>query len=134
MFLSLLSAEQKRAFAKVARWIIDADGVVDDNESWLLHLVQKEMGGTEWPARPRSEKEFYEALDCFDNPISKRILLLEATTMAVADGEIDASEMDVLVDIARHYNLPPGKIDSFRRYAEKAVDLVDEGERLIRNR
>lgn len=131
MFLSLLSETQKVSFAKVARYVIAADDVVDENEQWLMHLSLQEMGLGEWPAPPESEAEFLAELKTFDNPISKNILLIEILCMALADGEIEPREEDVIEQIVKDRRIRHSRMADFRSYAAAYLDLVERGEELI---
>jgi tellurite resistance protein len=134
MFLSLLSSDQREAFATVARRIIHADGRLDAEESWYLNLLEKEMGVATWHTRPTSHETFAESLSVFDNRFSRNILLLEAVAVALADGEIDPTEMEVLVDITNHFHIDEQKIERFRVFARRILDLMDEGQELIASR
>ena len=131
MFLSLLSESQKVSFARLARYVIAADEVVDENEQWLMHLALHEMGLTEWPKPPESEEAFLNELEAFDNPISKNILIIELLCMSLADGEIDPREREVIDQIVSNRRIRHARLEDFREYASEYLDLVERGEDLI---
>jgi tellurite resistance protein len=134
MFLGLLSIEQRQAFARVARHIIHADENLDAEEGWYLNLLEKEMGVDTFHTRPTTHERFVESLEVFDNRFSRNILLLEAVAVALSDGDIGDSEMEVLVAITDHFGFDEGKIGRFRSYAQRILDLVNEGQELIASR
>jgi tellurite resistance protein len=134
MFLSLLSSDQRHAFAEIARFIIHADAHLDAEEGWYFNLLQKEMGMETLAPRSTTSESYHESLKLFDNRFSKNILLLEAVTVALADGDIDESEMKVLEDIVERCRMKPEKIEIFRGYAERVLALVNDGQELIASR
>jgi hypothetical protein len=131
MFLSLLSESQKLAFARVARYIIAADEVVDENEQWFMHLALHEMTLEEWPPRPGTEDQLRDELKAFDNPVSKNILLLESLCVALADGDLDPRERYVIELLVEDRNIRHDRMEEFEGAAREYLALVNRGEALI---
>lgn len=131
MFLHLLNETQKQCYCSVAQFVLAADGVVEDREKRLIETARLEMGLTETPARITGIAMLPQVLGVFSTPLSQRILLLEVTAAALADGVLQSKEREILEAIAGAFGLPPDTIGSFAGFATRAAALTDEGWRLV---
>ena len=131
MFLHLLNQAQKQCFCNVVRFIVTADGVVDEKEKRLLAMAQRELALDELPPRITSLALLATQLNVFDSPLARNILLIESVAAAMADGDIPKSEMEVLEGICDCLKMPREKISECTGFAKKFHDLIQEGEKLV---
>ena len=131
MFLHLLNQAQKQCFCNVVRFIVTADGVVDEKEKRLLAMAQRELDLDELPPRITSLALLATQLNVFDSPISRNVLLIESVAAAMADGAIPQSEMEVLEGICDCLKLPRERIEEYSGFAQKFHQLIQEGENLV---
>lgn len=131
MFLHLLNQAQKQCFCNVVRFIVAADGVIDEKEKRLLAMAQRELGLDELPPRVTSLALLATQLNVFDSPISRNVLLLESVGAALADGEIPVSEREVLEGICDCLAIPRERIADFEGFAKRFHTLLAEGEQLV---
>ena len=131
MFLHLLNKTQRQCFCNVLRFVIMADGIVNESEHRILQLAQQEMDLYELPAPVTSLALLATQLNAFDSPMSRNILMLESVGAAMADGEIPQSEMDILTQLCDCLQIPETKISEFKDLAESANKVRAKGESLI---
>ena len=120
MFLHLLNKTQRQCFCNVLRFVIMADGVINESEHRILQLAQREMDLDELPAPVTSLALLATQLNAFDSPMSRNILMLEAVGAAMADGEVPQSEMDILSQLCDCLQIPAERINEFKELAESA--------------
>lgn len=130
MFLNLLTAEQQIAFARAAVFAVHADGDVDKREATLLDELREEMGLPELPPVPPVELVESD-LVVFDDPVSRRILLLELAGIVTADGHRHSDEMGPLYDWAGRLGLGRSVVDEFLDFADRAHAVYRDGRSLV---
>jgi hypothetical protein len=93
MYLDRLNDVEKVAFSRLAYLLISYYGI-DDHEQKLFYSALGEMGldGSDL------EGEIVPAIEAaaFQSPAAKRIALLELLLLALADGDLEESEQNVL--------------------------------------
>ena len=93
MYLDQLSDVEKHAFSRLAYLLISSHGI-DEHEEKLYYSALAEMG--------LNEPDLDSAIDAsveaaaFQSPAARRIALLELMLLALADGDIDDDEQNIL--------------------------------------
>lgn len=134
MYLGLLSLVQRQAFCQLGLFIITVDGEVDERELRLLDAAQREMELYVLPERPASMAKARQLMELFDTPLSRNVALLEAVGLALADRVIVPAEREVLDAMCAQFEIPTARIDEYREFASRILDLFEEGELLIARR
>lgn len=132
MFLDMLSQKQQELFIDAMHHLLSADGVVHDEEQLLLQRFAVETGHLSEPAPVSLEDLVGRATaQLAGEPVVGRAFLAELAGVAVIDGAVHGRELDILRSVADAAGIPSDHMDDFLGFAERARDLIREGNRLI---
>lgn len=103
MFLSLLSAEEKIIFSKLAIVVIHADGKLEESEQSFLKEYAGEMGISIPNLNEEIDAtELVKAISTNSSDLVKRIFLIELMALAKVDGEFAESERALIMSFCRY--------------------------------
>lgn len=122
MFLYLFTVEQQIAFARLAMFMVHADGVVDERERILMDELQQEMGLIELPPVPSIELVAQD-LGIFDDRRSRRIFLLEMASIVTADGERHETELASIRSWARRLGEDDALVERYLEISDRAHEV-----------
>lgn len=131
MFLAELDPSQRRAFCGMAQYLILSDKIVDLREEQALVQARREMGLSELVPVPEDDAEFLALAGVFEGVEAKRIALLEAAFVALADRDIDEREEGLLQRLAERLGLDGGALESARGWATAQLELRDRGRAFV---
>src|SRR4051794_8005882 len=100
VFLHSLSGPQKQLFCKAALSLMHADDVVHERERDVRDALAREMWLTAFPSEVTRFEELSAELKSLAGNPEARIVLLELAGVALADGELHASELRWLGEVA----------------------------------
>ena len=131
MFLGMLSSEEKRAFAGLARMLIEADGIVVESEERALAALEGEMG---LAAGERSgEQDVTRLANAFGSHRSKVGALLELIGLGYSDSRFCVDEKSLVTVVAHEMDVSAeqlGQIDVWVkehvRHVMAALQLMDD--------
>jgi hypothetical protein len=126
----MFTAEQQIAFARIAVYMVHVDGVVNAREAVLLDELQQEMDLVELPPAPSTEL-VEEDLRVFDDPISRRIFLVETASIVTADDENHPDEVAALERWAERLGERPDTVALYLELSERAHAVYREARALV---
>lgn len=129
MYLDLLSDVEKTAFSRLAYLLISYYGI-DDHEQKLYYAALSEMG----VAEPELDGEISAAVEAaaFTSPASRRIALLEILLLALADGDIEDEEQNVLDLIIGEFGFDSETLDEAWDWVKRWFETYQAGNMFIR--
>jgi len=129
MYLDQLNEVEKVAFARLSYLLISYYGI-DDHEQKLYYAALSEMG--------LADPELYDEIDpsvevaAFTSPASKRIALLELMLLALADGDIDDDEQNILDYIIQAFQFETETLDLAWDWVKNWYETYQAGNQFIR--
>lgn len=103
MFLNLLNDDQKSTFLGIALKLVRADGRIVDEEFSLMSAVQTELG---WDVQPDAwTLDHVEALEKFNEPRTRMVVMMELYLLAVCDGALPPEELEIFDVLARAFEM-----------------------------
>lgn len=125
MFLSSLKKpEQKRAFMQLARSMMAADGVLHENEQFMLELMRRELDlPSDCDCQDLSAEQ---SLTHFETREEQTGVILELIALAFADDSIAPTEHDILQSAIRVFDYPPERVVSMEDWVRRYCGLVKE--------
>jgi uncharacterized tellurite resistance protein B-like protein len=130
LFLHLFTAEQQIAFARLAMFMVHADGEVDERERVLLDELQQEMGLVELPPVPSTELVSKD-IGIFDDAMSRRIFLLEMSSIVTADGERHEAELASIRSWAQHLGEDEALVERYLDISDRAHEVYREAHEAV---
>ena len=108
MYLDQLNELEKVAFSRLSYLLISYYGI-DEHEERLFYSALGEMG----ISQPDLDGEISPAVEAaaFSSPHAKRIALLELMLLALADGDIDDDEQNILDLIISQFGFDDETLD-----------------------
>lgn len=129
MFLHVLTAGEQAVFCQLAYVVMAADGQVHDKETAFHEWALRDLELEELPPPPDGSVEVPAGL--FGSAASRHALLLELAVVAAADGVVTAGEREVLESLAGELDSSPAAVDRYLEYADRLVDVLEEGVILV---
>ena len=124
MFLSELTAEQKRAFLVLARQVIAADERLALQELERLEALYHEAG---LPAETSAAPDVVADLNyMFPAPRDRAVVVLELLLVALADATVDRRELAAVRAVAEGMGVEEADWAAMRDWAGRFADLVAE--------
>lgn len=114
MFLDDLTDSQKKAFLIVGVQFIQIDGVVTNEEKALFDLMCREAA-VDIPTGAQ-EIDKLEAIEPFDTPKSKIILLIELLKLGYIDGEFSQPEHDFLMELVNKLGFTQDQLTTYAHW------------------
>ncbi|WP_120951411.1 molecular chaperone DnaJ [Helicobacter sp. L8] len=127
MFIQDLSVEQQQVFLYLARKVIEADGVLHELQLSALDVIKKqcEYGISE------KEVPLSELGKLFTTNHAKHAVLLELTSVALADSRWHDNERDTIYSYAKEMGVSTQKVDQFKDWVVKNFMLYQEAVKLL---
>lgn len=126
MFLNNFNKEEKSAFLALAKGMIAADAVVDENEKLLLEEFLKEMGMNQSDVEVMTVEAALETMQSSVRPIKKQAYF-ELVGLSLCDNDMDESEKELLSHVADCFNF---SAEETAQLNQCAIDLLDAYKRL----
>jgi len=101
MFLNLLNDDEKRAFAALAKEMIESDGIVVGREAATLGALKGEMGIT----GDSSDTGVAELAAVFTDRRSKIVVLLELIALGYSDTSFSGTERSLASEVAKEVGI-----------------------------
>ena len=130
LFLHLFTTEQQIAFARIAVHMVHVDGTINEREAVLLDELQQEMDLAELPPEPSADL-VEEDLRVFDDPISRRIFLIEVASIVTADAENHPVEVATLEGWAERLGESRDTVSTYLELSERAHAVYLEAQTLV---
>ena len=130
VFLAELSPEQRRAVLVLARQVIDADRRLAIQEVEGLDRLYAEAGLE--PEGASAPTEVGDLNHVFSTQRARVVAVLELLLVAYADGELAASEVAAIRDLAARMELDAGVWESVLDWARRYNALLAEARRFGR--
>ncbi|WP_121756696.1 molecular chaperone DnaJ [Helicobacter felis] len=127
MFIQDLSVEQQQVFLYLARKVIEADGVLHELQLGALDTIKKQC------EHGISEKEvpLNTLGQLFTTNYAKHAVLLELTSVALADSRWHDNERDAIYSYAKEMGVSPQKVDQLKDWVVKNFMLYQEAIKLL---
>ncbi|WP_104750945.1 molecular chaperone DnaJ [Helicobacter salomonis] len=127
MFIQDLSVEQQQVFLYLARKVIEADGVLHELQLGALDTIKKQC------EHGISEKEvsLNTLGQLFTTNYAKHAVLLELTSVALADSRWHDNERDTIYSYAKEMGVSPQKVDQLKDWVVKNFALYQEALKLL---
>ncbi len=130
MFLNMLDADEKRAFALLAERMIEADGIVIGREAAVLASLKAEMG---FSGSGDDDRSVQDLARVFKDTRSRVAAFLELLGLAYADTDFDSREQTMLASVAHDMGLEDDKVAELERWVQDHVALVRSAMVLMRD-
>ena len=129
MWLTALTAEQRRALLGLAHNVVVSDGLLDPNEEFMLDAFKREM-----ELNPATESEYVELSgieQIFDSHRSRVVALLNLLRLGYADGAFEVEEECLLREVCKAFQLPDEEFLLLENWVRRLVALEDEARALM---
>src|SRR3954466_2703461 len=123
MFLHALSEGQKQLFCRAALSLIHADQMVHEREQDLRDALMREMWLHSFPTEVTAVQDLASELKPLAGTPEARVVLIELAGVALADGELHASELDWLRQAASALQVSEDELGRFCDFAASAAEL-----------
>jgi len=130
MFLNVLDMDEKRAFAELAKRMVEADGIVIGREAASLAALNAEMGNAEIDDSDRSVAEL---AGVFKSNRTKTAALLELVGLGYSDTNFNVGEKSLVTTIAHEMGLGAEEVAQIEGWVKEHVDLVRRALVLMRD-
>ena len=129
MWLSALTAQQRKALLGLAHNVVVSDGLLDPNEEGMLDEFKREM-----ELQPNLEVEYLE-LDgiggTFDSRKSRLIALLNLLRLSYADGAFEVEEECLLKEVSRAFEVSDEEFLLLDNWVRRLIALEGEARNLM---
>jgi hypothetical protein len=129
MFLNLLDADEKKAFAELAEKMIEADGLVIGREAAALAALKAEMG-ISGDGEGRSVEDL---AGVFHSWRSKVAALLELVGLGYSDVNYSVNEQSLVDEAARHMGVTRDELGEVEDWVREHVSLIRRALILMRD-
>jgi len=124
MWMTALTAEQRRALLGLAHNVVVSDGLLDPNEEFMLDAFKREMD-----LNPKVESDYFE-LDgierVFESHKSRTIALLNLLRICYVDGAIEIEEACLLKGVSRAFAFSDEEFQRLDNWVRRLVALEQE--------
>ena len=130
MWLSALSAKQRKALLGLAHNVVVSDGLLDPNEEGMLDEFKREM-----ELNPAVESQYLELEGIgaiFDTRASRIIALLNLIRLSYADGAFEIEEECLLIEVSRSFGLDDAEFKLLDNWVRRLQSLENEARNLMR--
>lgn len=128
MYLGQLSPVEKVAFSRLSYLLISYYGI-DEHEQKLYYAALSEMGLVD----PDIEGEIDPGVEAaaFATPASRRVALIELMLLALADGDIEDEEQNVLDIIISHFGFDAEVLEQAWSWVQRWYETYQAGNLFI---
>lgn len=130
MYLDQLNDVEKAAFSRLAYLLISYYGI-DEHEQKLYYTALAEMGMSEFDVEGEIDASVEAA--AFQSPASRRIALLELMLLALADGDIDDEEQNMLDVIISQFGFDAETLDHAWNWVKDWYETYSVGLNFVRH-
>jgi len=124
MWMTALTAEQRRALLGLAHNVVVSDGLLDPNEEFMLDAFKREMD-----LNPKVESDYFE-LDgierVFESHKSRTIALLNLLRICYVDGAFEIEEECLLKEVSRAFAFSDEEFQRLDNWVRRLVALEQE--------
>lgn len=120
MFLSELSADQKRVFIELGHKLALADEILSRREQALLAAMRGEMGLD--PLAPPQNIELKNLELTFDTRKARMVAIVELLQIAYVDGNFDEEERTFLKGLARSFEIDDATFDKLNDWVARSFE------------
>lgn len=133
MFIDSLDAHQKDILVRVLCEVAQADRIVNAEERETITRYALSLGMTPSQLETALQSAEPVALETLRDlsETAKRVVLIEAQTLAMIDGEFGEAEVAVIADLAARLVLEPTVVAQIDIYVRHGFDWVREGVRIV---
>jgi hypothetical protein len=131
VFLNILTPDQQTLYLRAARVLLESDASVLSPEAALLEAARIECNVAELPEPVPVDEILEQAPSMLDTAAARNAFLLELAGAMVIDGETAVNEEALLKRFAQILTVSDEDLREFVRFAERARDLVNDGQRLL---
>ncbi len=124
MWLTSLTAPQRRALLGLAHNVVVSDGLLDPNEESMLASFKREM---ELP--PDTETDYVDLAGIeavFETSRERRIVLLNLIHLSYADGALEIEEECLLRELAEAFDVSAAEFALLDNWVKRLVALEQE--------
>ena len=129
MWLSSLTADQRKALLGLAHNVVVSDGLIDPNEEGMMDEFKREM-----ELSPATESEYLE-LDgieqTFDSRKSRLIALLNLLRLSYVDGAFEIEEECLLREIGQAFDVSNDEFMLLDNWVRRLLALEREAQGLM---
>ena len=111
MYLNKLNAEQKELFLNLGVFLTNADGVVNNEEEYIISQMCQEMSIEKKINNDLGVEEIIEKLSLLSTEIEKKMIFIELVAIVMTDGLCNEDEMFFIKKIATKFNISNNEIE-----------------------
>ena len=129
MWLSTLTAEQRKALLGLAHNVVVSDGLLDPNEEMMLDEFKREM-----ELNPEVQSEYLELSgieDVFDSRQSRTVAMLNLLRLSYVDGAFEVEEECLLKEVSRAFAISDDEFLLMDNWVKRLVALENEAQTLM---
>jgi tellurite resistance protein len=132
MYLAILSAEEKELFLELAYNLATSDGIYSDEEKEYMRCYCHEMQ-CEFNENMivRSVKQIIERYNEISDLKGKKIIVFEAIGLAMADGNFDEGERNILIGIENEFCIEKGFVDKCEKVINEYISFQSKINNLV---
>ena len=130
MFLSTFQKEEQDAFLALAKQLVAADGVLDENEIQLMNQFLQEMGVMDDQVEIMTMGAALEALGKSSMTVKKQIFI-ELVGLSKCDDSLDTNEEEILKHMASELGIAEETAAKLRACVEELFGVYNKMEELI---
>ena len=130
MFLKTFQKEEQEAFLALAKHLVAADGVLDENEVQLMNQFLQEMGVMDDQVVIMTMGAALEALGKSSMMVKKQIYI-ELVGLSLCDDSVDTNEGEVLKQIASGLEIPEETAIKLKACVEDLLGVYNKIEELV---
>jgi hypothetical protein len=131
VFLHDFSSEQKMVFTSLAKQLIEADGMIHEDEKELLYLLGHEMGIDVDAVLHSPLLTKVDLVDLFNTRRARAAVLLELIGLGYSDANFNAAESEFLVNLAEKFGFSQAELSSMDSWVIRQIALVKEAEQIL---
>jgi len=130
VFLNQLKEDEKRAFLRLAQYVMEVNVSEGEKEKAILLAYSKEMN-IEIEEFDENNFNLEEVLLVFHSNTSKKIVLLEIMALIYADNQVDEEEENFIQAMCDKFNISREQAQIYEEWTKAMLALYKQGELFI---
>ena len=130
MFLNQLKEDEKRAFLRLAQYVMEVNVSEGEKEKAILLAYSKEMN-IEIEEFDENNFNLEEVLLVFHSNTSKKIVLLEIMALIYADNQVDKEEEHFIQVMCDKFGISREQAQIYEEWTKAMLALYKQGELFI---
>jgi uncharacterized tellurite resistance protein B-like protein len=130
MFLNKLDESEKKAFLKLAQYLIEANVSDGEKEKLIVIGYANEMG-IEVEKFEKDKFNLNDIMALFKSNASKKIVLLEIMALIYADNQVDDEEENFIQEICKKFDISRKQAQIYEEWSKAILSLYKQGELFI---